>query len=89
MTTASAITVRVWVPDVWDILDMSVTPDYTIAQLKSEALERAFGKRVDTSEYEIKFRGALVTDESKTLRDLQVPDKGPLIILPARRRPVM
>jgi hypothetical protein len=90
MTIASAMVVRVWVPDVWDVVDLEVTPDHTFAQIKAEALERAVGKgrRADPGNFLVKYRGALITDEDQTLAALQVPDHAPMIILPAKRRPV-
>ena len=40
MTIAPAMVVRVWVPDVWDVVDLDVTPDHTFARIKADALER-------------------------------------------------
>ena len=54
---------------------------------ENRALRRAL-TRADVDAHQVKFRGALVLDESRTLGDLGVPDGAPLIVLPARRRPV-
>ncbi|MBI4500731.1 MAG: hypothetical protein HY700_06170 [Gemmatimonadetes bacterium] len=91
MTTAAASTIRVWVPDVWDVVHLEVTPDTTIAQVKAEALARAVGKdrRADPRDFVVKYRGALVTDENQTLGALDVPDNAPMIVVPTRRRPVV
>ena len=88
MTVATGLTVRVWVPDVWDIVDLPVTPDHTVARMKSEALRRAVGGQADPAQFIVKYRGALVLDESRPLAALNLPDHAPMIILPARRRPV-
>lgn len=88
MTVASELTVRVWVPDVWDIVALAVTPDWTVARLKREALTLATGRDVDPSAYLMKFRGAALLDESVTLADLAPPDQAPFVVLPARRWPV-
>ena len=80
--------VRVCVTDVWDTVEIPVTPDSTFVQVKSDSLAKATGRVVDPSQYQIKFRGALVTDENRTLEQLDVPDAAPLIVLAARRRPV-
>jgi hypothetical protein len=85
--SASTI-LRVWVPEVWDIVELSVRPGSTVAEVKSEALRRAVGERLDPSAYQVKFRGALITDEAETLAELEVPDRAPMIVLAARRRPV-
>ena len=42
----------------------------------------------DEGSYEVKFRGARVSDERRTLAELGVRDGSALIILPVRRRPV-
>lgn len=80
-------TVRVWVPDVWDVVELPAQPGQTVAAVKAAALARAFGTAVDPTDYEMKFRGAAVRDES-TLGELKVPAGAPMIVLPARRRPV-
>lgn len=88
MTTQSAHTVRVWVPVVWDTVELAVTPEWTVARLKQEAFERATGRRLDANAYQVKFRGALVLDEGTTLADLHAPNHAPFIVLSARREPV-
>jgi hypothetical protein len=88
MTAASGLGLRVAVPDVWDIVEVQAGDDWTVAQLKSEALGKATGRQLRPTDYIVKFRGAEVFDEAKSLRDLGVPDRGSLIVLPARRQPV-
>jgi hypothetical protein len=88
MTATAGLRVRVSVPDVWDILTLDAEPDWTVERLKSEALARATGRSLPASEYIVKFRGARVLDESRSLVDLGVPDRASLIVLPARRQPV-
>jgi len=88
MTQAHRVTLRVWVPDVWDIVDLAVSPSTTVAEVKREALERAVGRVPEPDAYEVKFRGALVTEERRTMADLGARDGTPMIVLPARRRPV-
>ncbi len=85
---ASVIHVRVSVTDVWDTVELSLTPESTIAQLKAAALEKATGRSEDPADYVVKYRGALVSDEHQTLGSLGVPESAPFIVLPARRQPV-
>jgi hypothetical protein len=82
------MTVRMWVPDVWDNASVLVVPEDSVAAVKARGLEQITGRSADTTKYQLKFRGALVTDESQTLAELGVPDGAPLIILSASRRPV-
>ena len=86
--TGTAMTVQIWVTDVWDNAAVAVTPEDSLAVVKARGLEQITGRSADTTKYQLKFRGALVTDESQTLAALGVPDGAPLIILPASRRPV-
>jgi hypothetical protein len=89
MTAVSgALRIRVSVPDVWDIVSLTVGPDWTVAQLKSTALAAATGRTLTADDYLVKFRGAQVFDEAVTLQALGVPDSASLIVLPARRQPV-
>ena len=83
--------IRVWVPDVWEVVELPAIPGATVAELKARALEQAIGPgpRTDPADYVVKYRGALVSDERQTVSTLNLPDKAPLIVLPARRRPVV
>jgi hypothetical protein len=88
MTTAGALQLRVSVPDVWDIVQIHAEDDWSVAKLKAEALGRATGRQLLSGDYIVKFRGARVFDEERSLRALGVPDNASLIVLPARRQPV-
>ena len=81
-------TVRVWVPDMWDIIDLPVSAGSTVAEVKAGALQAATGRTPDPSGYLVKYRGAVLLDEAETLGELDVPDRAPMIVLPLRRRPV-
>lgn len=82
------LTVRVWVTDVWDHVSVPVTPEKTFAEVKAGVLAQTVGTQADPGEYEMKYRGALVTDETQTLGTAAVPDGAPMIVLPVHRRPV-
>ena len=81
------MTVRVWVPEVWDIVSLDASPEWSVARLKTEALQQATGRAPDGEAYEVKFRGALVLDESTTLGALDAPDNASFIVQHARRVP--
>jgi len=89
MTATSQMTVRVWVTDVWDNFVLAATPAMSVRDVKKHALEKALSSAVDADAYQVKFRGALVENEEQTMADLNVPDGAPLIVLPARRQPVV
>lgn len=90
MTAVSGtLAVRVMVTEVWDQVVLSVDPTTTVTELKREALIRAVKRpELPLDEYEVKFRGALVLDESLTLAALGAGPNAPFIVLPARRQPV-
>lgn len=88
MNVSERLRIRVWVQDVWDHVTIHADPDDTVADLKKRALTEATGRTLASDDYEVKFRGALILDETQTLGQLGVPDHGPMIVLPARRRPV-
>ncbi|HEU4698476.1 MAG TPA: hypothetical protein VFS40_04810 [Gemmatimonadales bacterium] len=90
-TPAAAATgllpVRVMVPDVWDELPFTVPPATTVAELKRRALADA---RVmhDPEDYCVKYRGAELFDEQRSLEAVGVLPGAPLILVRRRRIPV-
>ena len=88
MTTGAQTTVRVWNTEVWDVVDVDVTPGSTFGDVKAACLAEALGRPVNPADYDLKYRGALVLDEGQTLAARDVPDGAPMVVLPARRRPV-
>jgi hypothetical protein len=85
---AEGFAVRVMVTAVWSNVELRVDDSTTVLQLKREALQAALKVPVDGAEYVVKFRGALIADESLPLGRVGVVPNAPFIILPARRQPV-
>jgi hypothetical protein len=79
--------VRVMVHDVWDEILLEVPVTTPLAELKRRALEvtRVGG---DPDGFLLKFRGAELEDETRSLADAGVVANGALIVMPRRRRPV-
>ena len=90
MTTAvgERYAVRVMVTSVWETVPVQVDDTTTVAQLKHEALRAARKTTQDEQTFVVKFRGALVLDESTTMRTLGTVPNAPFIVLPGRRQPV-
>ncbi len=84
---AQAIPVRVMVEDVWDEIQFDVKPGTPLGDLKAHALRRA-GVQRSAEDYLVKFRGAELSDEDRSLRDWGVVPNATLIVLSRRRRPV-
>jgi hypothetical protein len=78
---------RVMVYDVWDEVKLDVPPSASVADVKRLALERAHIPR-DPADYLVKYRGAEVQDEARTVTEEGIVPNAPLIVLSRRRRPV-
>jgi hypothetical protein len=72
------------------VVSLEATPNTTFNDIKTRALRQALGtgRRADAAQFLVKYRGALITDESQPLSAFQVPDRAPMIVIPAHRRPV-
>lgn len=80
-------TLRVTVLDTWDEVPLPRRPDQTLEALKREALAAS---RVpdDPAAFVLKYRGAELRDESRTVAEAELPDNAALIVLRRRRRAV-
>jgi hypothetical protein len=78
---------RVMVQDAWDEVQLALPSATSLAELKRQALE-ATRTAGDPQAYVLKFRGAELTDESRSLADAGLVPNGALIVLRKRRRPV-
>ncbi len=84
---SESIPLRVMVHESWDDVSLEAAPDSTIGDLKRQALAATHAAR-DADAYEVKFRGALMSDESQTLATAGVVPNAQLIVLSKRRQPV-
>lgn len=82
-----AIPVRIMVEDAWDEISFQLPPSTSLADVKRQALEAA-QVRGDPDRYLLKFRGAELRDESRSLADAGMVPNGALIVMSRRRRPV-
>jgi hypothetical protein len=83
----SALSVRVRVQDAWEEVPLTLDAATPLATLKREALTRA-RRPGDPDRYQLKFRGAAILDEARSLADAGVVANAELIVLPRRRQPV-
>lgn len=81
------LALRVMVPDAWDEVRLELPSATPLAELKRQALAatRVTG---DPAAYVVKFRGAELQDESRSLAEAGLVPNGALIVLRKRRRPV-
>lgn len=88
MTVAAGVRVRVWVPEVWDAVQLTLAPESTVAELKEQALQAALGSTRNHAPYVVKYHGAQLFDERVRLAELGVREGAPFIVLPGRRQAV-
>jgi hypothetical protein len=81
------VAVRVKVEDTWDEVFLELPDGTPLSELKRQALELTRVAR-NPSEYLIKYRGAAVSDETRSLAEMGFVPNSALIILAKRRRPV-
>jgi hypothetical protein len=72
---------------VWDEVPLDLSSTTSLAELKRLALDATKVTR-SPDEYVLKFRGAELYDESRSLAEVGLVPNGAVIVLPRRRRPV-
>ena len=78
---------RVMVQDAWDEVHLDLPESTPLGEVKRQALKATRVTR-DPDAYVLKFRGAELSDETRSLGDAGLVPNGALIVLPRRRRPV-
>lgn len=81
------LAVRVMVEDAWDEVFLELPGGTPLAELKRQALELTHVTR-NPSDYLLKYRGAALSDESRSMSEVGLVQNAPLIVLARRRRPV-
>jgi hypothetical protein len=84
---SDTLPVRVMVQDAWDEVRLDLRSVTPLSEVKRRALEATKVVR-DPAAYVLKFRGAELLDESRSLAEAGVVPNGALIVLPKRRSPV-
>lgn len=82
------ITVRVQMPEVWDVIRVETPPDTPVAALKARALEALFPQRDGDHEFVLKLNGFEVLDESASIAESGARDGSTFLLTHRRRRPV-
>lgn len=82
-----ALTLRVEVPELWDVVRVSAGPDATVEEVKTASL-RALNPRANPDTYVTKLRGFEVLDERASVADAGAIDGSIFLVTHRRRRPV-
>jgi hypothetical protein len=85
---AATITIRVEMPEVWDVVRIVADPVQPILAVKARALEALFPEADTHADFVLKLRGWEILDESASLTDAGVVDGSILLLTHRRRRPV-
>lgn len=85
---AEAVTIRVEMPEVWDVVRMEVLPTQAVLEVKMRALEALYPDGEAQSEFVLKLRGWEILDETETLAAAGAIDGSILLLTHRRRRPV-
>ena len=84
-----AITVRVEMPEVWDVVRLHASPDESALTIKRRALEALMpGAELQDEAYVLKLNGWEVLDESASLAAAGAVDGSIFLVTSRRRRPV-
>lgn len=75
------------VEDAWDQVSLDLPAQTPIAEMKRRALAMTHTDG-DPAGYVVKYRGASMLDEQRTLAEAGVVSNAPLIVMARRRRPV-
>jgi hypothetical protein len=85
----ASITLRVEMPEVWDVVRVNASPDERAITLKRRALEALMpGAELHDEEYVLKLNGWEVLDESASLAATGAVDGSIFLVTGRRRRPV-
>lgn len=81
------ITIRVEMPEVWDVVRIVAAPAQPVIDVKTAALNALFPDAAP-EEMVVKLRGWEILDEMASLADSGVDDGSILVMMFRRRRPV-
>jgi hypothetical protein len=84
----AAITVRVEMPEVWDVVRIAVLPTESVLAVKLRALAALYPAAEPPEEFVMKLRGFEVLDENESLEGVGAIDGSIFLLTHRRRRPV-
>ena len=82
-----ALSLRVEMPELWDVVRVEAAPEAPVLALKTAALA-ALDPRADPANFVMKLRGIEVLDESQPLSASGAIDGSIFLLTHRRRRPV-
>jgi hypothetical protein len=83
-----AITIRVEMPEVWNVVRVRVAPNEAVLAVKVAALEALFPQAEMHQDFVLKLNGWEILNESATLADAGAVNGSILLLTHRRKRPV-
>lgn len=83
-----SITVRVQIPDIWDLRRFEVSPSEPVLTLKRRALDALIPDAELVEDFVMKLKGWEILDEQATLADAGATNGSTFLLTYKRRRPV-
>ena len=87
-TSGETLTVRVEIPEQWDVVVVEASPGTTVADVKRAAVEAILGEAAVPDELVIKLNGFEVLNEGVSLTDAGAKNGSTFLAMYRRRRPV-
>ena len=84
----AVITIRVQVPEVWDVVRIEAPPTEPVLSVKVAALQALYPDADFHDDFVVKLRGWEVLDENASLADAGATDGSIFLLTHRRRRPV-
>lgn len=85
---AGAITVRVQMPEVWDVVRVVLPATEAVVALKVRALEALYPEGTAHEQFVLKLGGFEVLDENQSVGEAGARDGSTFLVTHRRRRPV-
>jgi len=85
---ADALTVRVQMPEVWDVVRVVLPPTEPVVSLKRRALEALYPEATAHEQFVLKLGGFEVLDEQQSVADAGALNGSTFLLTHRRRRPV-
>jgi hypothetical protein len=82
------MTVRVEIPEQWDVVVVEASPEITVAEIKRAAVEAILGAVALPDDVVIKLNGFEVLNEQVSLTEAGAKDGSTFLAMYRRRRPV-
>ena len=84
----TTLRLRVTVVDAWRVCPLEAKANEKIGAVKQRALAAAHIAPARAAGYVVKYGGALIANEARSLADIGVPDGAALVVLAGHRRAV-